>query len=137
MDGILEQKEKKGALVGEDNELLGYADDEVFAVDNFKDIPKTAIRSINKIIVMICKSGRLQVVINEKEYRLAPNDAIVLLPHTVTGSLMASPDVSISAFGFSCAPLERSIHKGKDLVDSMLYIRSHPVTKLSDDDVEL
>ena len=47
MDGILEQKDKKGALVGEDNELLGYADDEVFAVDNFKDIPHTSIQRIH------------------------------------------------------------------------------------------
>ena len=137
MDGILEQKDKKGALVGEDNELLGYADDEVFAVDNFKDIPHTSIQRIHQIVVVICKSGKLQVVIDGKEYRLAPNDAIVLLPHTVTDSFMASPDVSISAFGFTSAPLERSIHKGKDLVDCMLYIRSHPVTRLSDEDVEL
>ena len=70
MDGILEQKDKKGALVGEDNELLGYADDEVFAVDNFKDIPQTSVQRIHQIVVVICKSGKLQVVIDGKEYRL-------------------------------------------------------------------
>ena len=64
MDGILEQKDKKGTLVGEDNELLGYADDEVFAVDNFKDIPHTSIQRIHQIVVVICKSGKLQVVID-------------------------------------------------------------------------
>lgn len=137
MDGIIEHVDDKGTLLSQEHELLGYADEEVFIVDNFKDIPNTRVQRIHQIVVIICKRGKLQVVIDGKEHRLSAKDAIVLLPNTVTDSLMASPDVSISAFGFTSAPLERSIHKGKDLVDCMLYLHSHPVTQLTDEDLEL
>ena len=78
MVGIIGHIDDKGTLLSQEHELLGYADEEVFIVDNFKDIPNTRVQRIHQIVVIICKRGKLQVVIDGKEHRLVAKDAIVL-----------------------------------------------------------
>ena len=62
MVGIIGHIDDKGTLLSQEHELLGYADEEVFIVDNFKDIPNTRVQRIHQIVVIICKRGKLQVV---------------------------------------------------------------------------
>ena len=55
MVGIIGHIDDKGTLLSQEHELLGYADEEVFIVDNFKDIPNTRLQRIHQIVVIICK----------------------------------------------------------------------------------
>jgi len=116
------------------NDLADYTEGDIVIINSLKELTTTNSLQLDMIIIIICEQGKARADIDGTPYEISADDVIVAAPNIVVDNILMSPDIDVKMMALSYSSLQRVLHAGKDIWNTMVYASQHPVFHLSADD---
>lgn len=116
------------------NHLFDYKDGDLLVIDditrlNLSDYENTKLAFV---MAVFCIEGRLQCVVEGREYRLSSGDFFVYMPGQVVGEILLSQNAEVKVIAFAQRAIDRSLYLHKFVWQNMEYVKEHPLFTLSE-----
>ena len=116
------------------NHLFDYKDGDLLVIDdvtrlNLSDYENTTLAFV---MAVFCVEGRLQCVVEGREYRLSSGDFFVYMPGQVIGEILLSQHANVKVIAFAQRAIDRSLYLHKFVWQNMEYVKAHPQFTLSE-----
>lgn len=113
--------------------LFDYKDGDLLVIDDISrlelsDYENTAL---SFVLAVFCEEGRLQAVVDGREYRLSDGDLFVYMPGQVFGEILLSQHARVKVLAFAQRAVDRSIYLNKYVWDCISSVRRQPLFSLS------
>ena len=120
----------------EKQEYLAFNEQDFIIIDKVQDLPENSTYYTEHVLVIICTAGKMQVEYDGKCITIQEGDLFLGVPGSVLSDYMVSPkfDCKLLAIKPSEVMASRELHTM--VINSMLYIKTHPVTRLTETDAE-
>lgn len=114
--------------------LFDYKDGDLLVIDditrlNLADYENTTLAFV---MAVFCVEGRLQCVVEGREYRLSSGDFFVYMPGQVIGEILLSQHANVKVIAFAQRAIDRSLYLHKFVWQNMEYVKAHPQFTLSE-----
>lgn len=91
---------------------------------------------IDATIVAVCLKGNIHFGINMQEYHIKANSLVVILPGQIVQLYEHSDDFAGLFLGMSREFSKDTILSVQKLLSALLYVKDHPCTELTEDDIK-
>lgn len=117
-----------------ENYLFDYKDGDLFVIDDITRLQLSNYlhTTLAFIMVTFCQEGRVQVTIDEREYRLGEGSLLVYLPGQMMGEILLSPDAKVKLIAFAQRAVDRSLYLNKYVWERLSYAKEHPLFQLDE-----
>ena len=114
--------------------LFDYKDGDLLVIDditrlNLADYENTTLAFV---MAIFCVEGRLQCVVEGREYRLSSGNFFVYMPGQVIGEILLSQNADVKVIAFAQRAIDRSLYLHKFVWQNMEYVKEHPLFTLSE-----
>ncbi len=118
-----------------------YMDDDIVLIDNFHDLSKYHYEddtmTLDAILLLVCKRGKLQMRIKSKLVVVHPNDVLCCSPNTIMSDLMTSPDFEANILCLSPRIIQSVFHSDNNIWNHYFYLWQHPIINIEEDFLRL
>ena len=76
-------------------------------------------------MAVFCMEGRMQVVVEDREYRIGSGDFFVYMPGQVIGEILLSQHADVKVIAFAQRAIDRSLYLHKFVWQNMEYVKEH------------
>ena len=83
-------------------------------------------------MAVFCVEGRLQCVVEGREYRIGSGDFFVYMPGQVIGEILLSQHADVKVIAFAQRAIDRSLYLHKFVWQNLEYVKEHPLFTLSE-----
>jgi len=117
-----------------DQEYLTFSGQDLVIIDKIQKLPENSTYYSDYVLVMICTAGKIQIEYDSQSITVREGEIFLGVPGSVLSDYMLSPqfDCKLLAIRPSETTTSRQLHS--QIITSTLYIKTHPVKKLSDAD---
>lgn len=121
------------------NHLFDYKDGDLLVIDDITRLQLSDYLHTTLAFVMVafCQKGRMQVVIDDHEYRLSEGSLLVYLPGQMMGEILLSPDAKVKLIAFAQRAVDRSLYLNKYVWGRLAFVREHPLFQLDERERQL
>lgn len=113
---------------------------DIYLADNIDEILAYAEHDLTTIVMLYCRRGCLRLTIDENAYEVRPNDLLCCISASFAGH-MRTLDFECGVISCSWSFFERTaiecLHSEPHWLEKQNYMRSHPVVRLTDMQVQL
>ena len=107
------------------NHLFDYKDGDLLVIDditrlNLSDYENTTLAFV---MAVFCMEGRLQCVVEGREYRIGSGDFFVYMPGQVIGEILLSQNADVKVIAFAQRAIDRSLYLNKFVWQNMEYVK--------------
>lgn len=122
----------------EHSSKIDFFDDDFVIFDDLNEIPlfDYPSRIADAAVFAICQKGSVRISINLKEYTIVPNNLVVLLPDQIVQHYERSDDFAGIFLGVSKQFIDDTIPGMKNLLSAFFYVRDHPCTTLTEEELD-
>ncbi len=115
----------------EKQEYLAFNEQDFIIIDKVQDLPENSTYYTEHVLVIICTAGKMQVEYDGKCITIQEGDLFLCVPGSMLADYMISPnfDCKLLAIRPSEVLASRELHT--QVINSMLYIKNHPVAHLT------
>ena len=97
------------------NHQFDYKDGDLLVIDditrlNLSDYENTTLAFV---MAVFCMEGRLQCVVEGREYRIGSGDFFVYMPGQVIGEILLSQNADVKVIAFAQRAIDRSLYLNK------------------------
>ena len=126
----------KHLKLAEHQEHLAFNEQGLIIIDKIQDLPANSTYYTEHVLVMICTAGKMQVEYDSQRITIYEGDLFLGVPDSVLSDYMISPkfDCKLIAVKPSEVVASRKLHTM--VINSLLYIKTHPVARLTETDAE-
>ena len=115
-----------------------YLDEDFVIVDSLEASPDTSSAyRIDCVFLVTCYTGSMSFEMNSKQYRLGPDDFLIILPNSIMSGIVVSPDICSKLVGISTAFLQHMINMEKKMWNLIAYYYKNPVIHATEKDYSL
>jgi len=116
------------------NHLFDYKDGDLLVIDDITRLNLSDYENSKLAFVMavFCVEGRLQCVVEGREYRIGGGDFFVYMPGQVIGEILLSQHADVKVIAFAQRAIDRSLYLHKFVWQNMEYVKEHPLFTLSE-----
>ena len=120
------------------NHLFDYKDGDLLLIDDVRRLNVSEYENValNFIMAIFCVDGRLQCMVEGREYRLSNGQFFVFLPGQVIGELMLSMNANIKIIAFAQRAIDHLLYLHKYVWQNLSYVREHPLFTLTGRELE-
>ena len=116
---------------------IDYVNKDLAIFNTLDNLPVFKYPSRIKIAAFaICLSGSIRISINLEEYVITKNSLVVILPDQIVQQHEQSDDFKGLYLGISREFIDNTITSMKNLLSAFFYIKQHPRTPLSNEELE-
>ncbi len=125
---MVQQKDYSGQLphiqdIQEVTPNVDYADGDVFIFDNIKEISLAQNMKVPVHVILLCKKGKMQMLINERECAMTENEILICPANSYLSECMYSSDYEGKACAFTDKILQDCLRSNVNLWNNVMYIR--------------
>ncbi len=120
----------------EKQEYFDFNEQDVIIIDKIQDLPENSTYHTEYVILIICTSGKLQTEYDSQRVTIHNGDMFLGVPGSVISDFMISPDFDCKLLGIRPSEVVGTRELQSQIINSMLYIKSHPVAHLTKTDTE-
>lgn len=102
---------------------VDYADGDVFIFDNIKEISLAQNMKVPVHVILLCKKGKMQMLINERECAMTENEILICPANSYLSECMYSSDYEGKACAFTDKILQDCLRSNVNLWNNVMYIR--------------
>ncbi|MCR4602833.1 MAG: helix-turn-helix domain-containing protein [Prevotella sp.] len=115
---------------------LSFNDEDVIIIDKIENLPENSVYQSEYVLVLICTAGKIQIEYDGNTITIHQGEIFLGVPGSMLSDYMISPsfDCKLLAIKPTEATVSRALHT--QIINSTLYIKSHPVAQLSASDTE-
>lgn len=115
------------------NSSVVYQDKDLFICENFSMIPQAeAMRRPNTISILFCAAGRAQIEHEGTTYAIEAGDILLCSNIEMLADCLFNSDFRYAVLGLSSHYVARLLAGERRLMEQFLYIREHPVLRISE-----
>lgn len=116
------------------NNLFDYKDGDLMVIDDITRLQLSDYlhTTLAFIMVAFCQQGKVQVVVDDQEYRLGEGSLFVYLPGQMMGEILLSPDANVKLIAFAQRAVDRSLYLNKYVWDRLAYVKEHQLIQLDE-----
>lgn len=103
-------------------------------IDKIQDLPRFSTYYTEHVLVMICTEGKIQLGYDTQRITLQKGDLFFGVPGSVLSDYMVSPNFDCKLLAIKPADVMSSREVLSQLLNSMIYIKQHPVVHLTESD---
>lgn len=102
-------------------------------------LPESGVYSENHAVIIICTEGMAQFEYEGQTIQLHKNDMFIyMMLRSVVSNFMSSQNFNCRQIWFSASEAWNiDMHGTKNLADHLMYLRQHPMVRLSDQDAAM
>ncbi len=117
--------------------LVHFTGTDLSIIDMLTLVKEEGTLEADRIMVMLCESGRISMLINGKRRAIKSADILICPPGVTFGSFRCSKDANMKTLAMSYAKLRRSFYSGRNFWAVMTYAKNNPIFHLSEKDMKL
>lgn len=102
---------------------VDYADGDVFIFDNIREISLAQNMKVPVHVILLCKKGKMQMLINERESSMTENEILICPANSYLSECMYSSDYEGKACAFTDKILQDCLRSNVNLWNNVMYIR--------------
>lgn len=116
------------------NHLFDYKDGDLLVIDDIRrlDLSDYENTTLAFMMAVFCVEGRMQFVVEGREYRLSSGDFFVYTPGQMIGEIMLSINANVKVIAFAQRAIDSSLYLHKFIWQNMDYVKHHPQFTLSE-----
>lgn len=116
------------------NHLFDYKDGDLLVIDDIRrlDLSDYENTTLAFVMAVFCVKGRMQFVVEGREYRLSSGDFFVYTPGQMIGEIMLSINANVKVIAFAQRAIDSSLYLHKFIWQNMDYVKLHPQFTLSE-----
>lgn len=118
----------------ERQEYLAFNEQDLIIIDKIQDLPENVAYSTDHVLVMICTAGKIQVEYDSQRITVHEGDLFLCVPGSMLADYMISPNFNCKLLAIKPSELMASRELHTQVINSTLYIKTHPVVHLSEAD---
>lgn len=118
------------------NELNGeidvaYHDDDIIYIQNLRQVKYQANMQVNKLTIICCVSGRMEISVDTNIYELTQNCLLTIYPNSVISKFMLSVRADFKILCISSHYIENFL-TGKDVIHIGMFLKKYPLIHLDE-----
>jgi AraC-like DNA-binding protein len=117
-------------------EYLALNEQDIIIVDNIRDLPESSTYTTEHVLVMICTTGKIQFEYDGHLTTVHNGELFLGVPGSVLSDYMVSPDFDCKLLAVKPTEVMASRELHTMVINSLLYIKTHPVAHLTESDAE-
>ncbi len=116
-------------------DCLSFSGGDLVIINKVQDMPENSTYYSDFVLLIICTEGRIEVTYDGRRLTLGERDLFLGVPGSVLSDYMLSPKFNCKILGIKPSEAISTSELQKKVVRSALYIKEHPVAKLSEEDM--
>ena len=117
-------------------DYLALSEQDIIVMDNIRDLPEDSSYNTEHVLVMICTTGKIQFDYDGLLTTVHKGELFLGVPGSVLSDYMVSPDFDCKLLAVKPTEVMASRELHTLIINSMLYIKTHPVARLTESDAE-
>ncbi|MCR5132205.1 MAG: helix-turn-helix transcriptional regulator [Prevotella sp.] len=118
----------------ENQEYLSFNDEDIVIIDKIQNMPENSAYYSDYVVLMICTSGKAQITYDGQVFVVHQGEVFLSVPGSVFSDYMLSPSFDCKVLAIKPSEVSASHEMRRQILNSLLYIKIHPVAKLSETD---
>jgi len=118
-----------------EQEFLTFNDKDLVIIDKVQDLPRNSTYYSEYVLIMICTAGKVQLTYDSQSITVHKDEMFFGVPGTVLSDYMLSPDFDCKLLAVKASVTTTTRETQSQILNSALYIKGHPVTKLPETDL--
>ncbi len=118
----------------EKQEYLAFNEQDLIIIDKVQDLPENVAYSTDHVLVIICTAGKIQVEYDSQRITVHEGDLFLCVPGSMLADYMISPNFNCKLLAIKPSEFMASRDLHTQVINSTLYIKTHPVVHLSEAD---
>ncbi len=121
----------------DNQEYIYFSGEDVIIIDEIQNLPENSTYYSEYVLILICTDGKIQMLYDNQSVTVHQGEMFFGVPGSVLSDYMLSTrfDCKLLAIKPSEATASQEMHS--QIVNSMIYVKTHPVVKLSDEDSKM
>lgn len=119
-------------LLEENKRITSYDKGDIVIVNGINELEYKVSSNSKMTILLMCKQGKIQISMDEKQIIMQKSDLLFILPNTRITNLMFSADIECSAICLRTMRVDDFLQT-QDLLNIILSIRKRPLLHVSDE----
>ncbi|MCR4994123.1 MAG: helix-turn-helix domain-containing protein [Bacteroidales bacterium] len=120
-----------------ENQCLYFSDRNIIVIDKIQDLPRNGVYCSEYVIIMACIKGRIQMNYDNKSITVQKGQLFYAAPGSILSDFLISPDFNCKALAVKPSETVTERETQNQLVNSIIYLKGHPVYTLSRDDTKI
>ena len=117
-------------------DFLALSEQDIIVMDNIQELPENSAYNTEHVLVMICTTGKIQFDYDGLLTTVHKGELFLGVPGSMVSDYMVSPDFDCKLFAVKPTEVMASRELHAMVINSMLYIKTHPVARLTEMDAE-
>ncbi len=118
----------------EEQEYLMFDNENVVIVDEIKRFPDNTTYELDRIMLIICTSGKVQIEYDGRPTVINKGDIFLGVPGSVIAGYMLTTDFDAKVVAIRQEEILSTQENHSLLVKNMMYMKNNPVATLTDED---
>lgn len=118
-------------------EYLSYNGQDLIILDTIQDLPDNDAHYSEYVLVIICTMGEIQVEYDGSPVNIHQGEIFLGVPGSVLAAYTITEDFDCKLLAIKHTELMSSREMHAHIINSLLYIKSHPVTEMTDEDHQI
>lgn len=122
-------------LAAKDFIVVNYSDDDIIIIDNIKKLAEPSPTRLRMNLLVIVKSGKAQVRLNERPVTIAANQVLLSPPGAVFNDFLFSPDFEFKVVFLSNRIIQSFLREKMSVWNEVMYVYKMNVVSLRPIDI--
>ncbi len=115
-------------------DYITFSGEDLIIIDKIQNMPENSAYYSDYVLVLICTRGKIQLMYDNHPVTVHEDELFFALPNSVISDYMLSPNFDCKLLSIRPSETTTSHDLHSMIVNSMIYVKSHPVTKLNNAD---
>jgi len=117
--------------ISDNQDLITYNERALIIINSIKNLPQYNPYYSKYMMVLICTAGKLQMEYDGQPITIHPGGLFLSVPDSILGNHRISKNFDCKILAVNPSEIASSHEMHSKIINSMLYIKSHPVVQLS------
>ncbi|MCR4809586.1 MAG: helix-turn-helix domain-containing protein [Prevotella sp.] len=117
-------------------DYLALNEQDIIIMDNIRDLPENSTYTTEHVLVMICTTGKIHFDYDGQLTTVHNGELFLGVPGSVLSDYMVSPGFVCKLLAVKPTEVMASRELHTMVINSLLYIKTHPVAHLTESDAE-
>jgi len=121
----------------ENQDYITFNDENLIIVDKIQNLPDNVTYYSEHILIFLCTEGKMQIEYDGKTFTVHKREIFLAMPGSVLSDYMISPNFDAKVLSIKPTEVMGSQEMHNRILNSMIYVKDHPVAPLTEEDNEV
>ncbi len=117
-------------------DCLSFSDEDIVIIDQVQNLPENVTYQSDYVLMIVCTEGRMEITYDGRKLTVHEGELFLAVPGSVLSDYMLSPKFDCKILAIKPSEATVPVQMQKQMLSSAIYIKEHPILRLTDEDQE-